>query len=233
MDNLIDQSKQVYQLPYAIENFVTQQEIDRCIALYNKLPVFEPASHASATRKDYTMFDEKISIVQNIFLDKLANLFPDKDIVIDGGNFTYWHNPVPIHTDGYQTQYKPADSTLGFAVLVPLCTDTGQGTPNTVFFDQIKFGPGVAVGSKVGFTNERFDPEGIDNYTYKPFDKSDPRYTMLDFMKDEWLDGFSVQSIIPWHVGSAIIWHRSQFHCATKFVEFNSKLHLVFFVNLN
>jgi len=150
---LLEKSKSCYLPPHEIENFITKDELEFCINLYDELPVFQPASHERATRKDYLMHDEHDKRMQEMFLPKLQSINPNKKITIDGGNFTEWHQPVKIHTDGYQLGYKKiddfvsSDAILGLAVLIPLKTDTGKGIPNTIFFDQTYFGENIDYGT--------------------------------------------------------------------------------------
>lgn len=231
-EELVDASKSVYTSPRKIDNFINADELSLCLQIYDELPVFEPASHSRATRKDYLMYSETDSRIRDIFLPKLKNLFPGKNIVVDGGNFTNWYQPVGLHSDGYQFGYKDVDAivenqqSLGFAILVPLRTDTGMGTPKTVFFHQTRFGQECShaidpAAMKTGQT--------IDKFTHKDFDTS--VHDDISHIPIEKLYGFSVEQVIPWSMSSAIVWHRAQFHCASKFVNYNSKLHLVFFIN--
>lgn len=228
---LTEASKESYCAPYEVKNFISTEELATCINIYNKLPVFEPATHNRATRKDFLMYNKTDTRMKDIFLPKLQSLFPDKQIVVDGGNFTTWFTPVTLHTDGYQFEYKDTSTVtnnqevLGYAVLVPLSTDTGKGVPATAFFNQTRF------GGELNKINDLHPDNGIDNFTSRDFDTSDPNYQCISHNPIEKLFGFTLDQIIPWEYGSAVVWHRAQFHCATNFVEFNSKLHLIFFVN--
>lgn len=230
--DLIEASKKIYRAPYEVKNFISSEELATCISIYNELPVFEPASHDRATRKDFLMYSETDNRMKDIFLSKLQSLFPDNQVVIDGGNFTTWFKPVTIHTDGYQYEYKDPSTViknqeaLGYAVLVPLSTDTGRGAPATAFFDQTLF------GGALNKSNDFRSGDGIDNFTSCEFDTDNPNYQYISHNPIEKLFGFTLNQVIPWQYGSAVIWHRAQFHCATNFVDFNSKLHLVFFINL-
>jgi hypothetical protein len=170
--------------------------------------------------------------MQNLFLPKLKKFFPNQTLVIDGGNFTCWHQPVSIHTDGYQLGYKTVEDivannhVLGSAVLVPLDTDTHQGTPKTVFYNQTLF------GSDYNFSNHNKDTFGstVDHFTFKDFEYTDETEKLLSHIPKEKLYGFSVEKIIPWKYGNALVWHRAQFHSSASFVGFNNKLHILFFV---
>jgi hypothetical protein len=232
-NSLIKVSKELFFHPYEIKNFISQDELQTCINIYDELPIFEPASHERATRKDYLMFSENDKRTYNIFMPKFQALFPDKKINIDGGNFTTWHKPVSIHSDGYQFEYKDIDNivenqqVLGCAVLVPLRTDTG-GTPNTVFFNQTRAGKAVDYGTILDHTYSELD---IENFTHCEFNNNDNTHQLISHIPIDKLFGYSIDTILPWNFGSALIWHRSQFHCASIFNGFNSKLHLIFFIN--
>jgi hypothetical protein len=233
-DCLLKQSRQIYESPRIVQNFCTQQEIDFCLDIYDSSPVFEPASHNRATRKDYQMTDNKSDLCQ-MFWPKLQSIYPNQEIILDGGNFTTWHEPVIAHTDAYQLAYKPIEYfeqerlVMSFAVLVPLRTDTGQGKPYTVFFDQCLYGPANIEISQKDHNN--IPGVGtIDHYTFKDFDHRDPYYHMISHNSDDKLYGLSVDRVLEWLPGSAIIWHRSQYHCSSIFQGFNSKTHMVFFL---
>lgn len=231
--NLLEESRNNYFSPYEARNFISQEEVNHCIEIYNELPIFEPASHARATRKDYLMYNEHDQRMQRIFLPKLKNLFPDKKIVIDGGNFTYWHQPVSLHTDGYQHDYIGVQEVvkhnrvLDAAVLVPLDTDTHLGSPRTIFYNQTFFGGGQNFA--VQQPNDSIG-KSIDHFTFKDFEFDEESSSLLSHIPKENLYGFSVEKVIPWTTTSAVVWHRAQFHSAANFVGFNSKLHLIFFL---
>lgn len=235
---LVQKSRSVYQDPKVIDNFIDSNELKTCIDVFNRLPVFAPATIERATRKEHLMVNSDNPVMRNIFSDKLSALFPNENVVVDGGNFTTWHSPVTIHTDGYQMIYKPKEEiehnqdVLGFAVLVPLFTDTGNGVPKTVFFNQKLFGEsilGPGIHSDTGETIT--ETANINNYTNTAFDRSSCEPCLLDHIPDEHLHGFSIQKVVDWVPGSAVVWHRAQFHCAGSFQGYNSKTHLVFFLN--
>jgi hypothetical protein len=159
---------------------------------------------------------------------------PDKQIDVVGGNFTNWPKPESIHTDGHQFKYNDITSVtkkqqvLGLAVLVPLGTDTNKGTPNTVFFEQQYFGEELNYSNNAEILKSG---KNIENFTHQEFDTSDLNSQLLDHNSQQRLFGFSVEKVIPWKFGSAIVWHRAQFHCSSTFDQFNSKLHLIFFID--
>ena len=230
-NDLLNESKRVYREPYEVQNFLSQEEVEYCIGIYRELPIFEPASHDRATRKDYLMHDKDDTRIRDLILPKLQALFPDQTLIIDGGNFTDWHSPVRVHTDGYQIKYKSEQEwanekqVLGFAVLVPLTIDSDSSTkPDTIFFDQTSFGRNI---TPIEVLNKEHSE--IDNYTHKDFEgEYEPK---LSHNTKEHLYGFSVQKVMPWTYGNAIVWHRSQFHCAANYQNYSSKLHMVFFLN--
>lgn len=209
-----------------IDDFISDSEHKILCDLYDQLPVFEPASHERATRKDHLMNHSSNKITQDIFLPKFQKLWPDQEIIVGGGNFTTWHSPVQPHTDNFQLQYMSIETIensqeiSGFALLVPLRTDTGEGHPHTITFNQFYHGP---------CTIEL--PNDAINHTNQPFDKNSEHYPLLDHVPDQRLYGLSIDQIHPWKKNSAIIWHRAQYHCSGKFIGFNNKLHLIFLLN--
>lgn len=240
-EELCELSKELFFTPFNIKNFISVDELSFCLDVYDKSPVFEPASHARATRKDSQMNPATgPSKFKEMFLPKLSAIFDDKEIVCEGSNFTEWHKAVPVHTDGYQLLYSSKEDLeknqeiLGFAVLVPLRTDTGIGDPGTIMFDQTLYGGGVNFNENKSHPKDNptiNDVSLVSNYTNKEFDKTDPNYQLISHLPDEMLYGLSINKVIKWHPGDAIVWHRSQFHCSSKFVGFNSKTHLIFLCN--
>jgi hypothetical protein len=230
--SLLDKSRNNYFLPYEIENFLSEEEVKYCIDIYNELPVSESASDNWVTRKDYLMHNEHDKRMQDLFYPKLQKFFPDQNLVVDGGNFSFWHRPSVNHTDGYHFfYYKVEDivarnNVLGPVILIPLDTDTHLGTPNTVFFDQTFFGGNQTVFRRI----EDSFGANVDNFTFKEFEYTDETQKLLSHIPKEDLYGFSVKKAISWKYGNALVWHRAQFHSSSKFVEFNSKLHILFFL---
>ena len=232
---LLQKSKEIYQPPHKVENFMTADELEYCKNLYTELPVFEAATHNRATRKDYLMHNVDDPRMSDLFLPKLQKLFPGKKLVIDGGNFTDWHEPVKIHTDGLQLQYsseqwyEDSQQVLGFAVLVPLTTNTGSGVAKTMFFDQCYRGKHITPGRILEIPNNPLD--GLEGYTNQEFQGD---YTGLDHNGLDQLYGFSLYKGLDWTYCDALVWHRSQFHCAENYThEYTSKQHIIFLVNFD
>lgn len=230
---LTAESRKLYTPPREVQGFIDANEVEYCNNLYLNLPVFEPASHNRATRKDHLMYDVNDPRMSKLFLPKLQSLFPGQELIIDGGNFTEWHDPVKIHTDGHQLNWRSEEElvsnqqVLGYAVLIPLTTDTDNGTPHTVYFDQCYFGQNI--DPKL-LTEPYSKPpvEGIDQYTNCEFTDD---YTGLEHNGHERLFGFSRQGKHAWSNGNALIWHRSQFHCAENFNQYANKRHIIFLVD--
>lgn len=238
-DELCKLSKDLYFEPFVIKEFITPEEHEFCLKTFDESVQFDPATHGKAIRKDSQMHaDFGPSRFKDIFLPKLDSMFETKSTCV-GSNFTQWNSPVPIHTDGYQLPYVSVGETeqneeiLGFAVIVPLRTDTGKGNPTTVMFNQTLYGGGGNFGGPAHpKDSEKITDLGlIEQYTNKAFDKTDPNYHYIDHLSDERLHGFSIDRVFNWNMRDAIVWHRSQFHCSSKFVGFNNKTHLVFLCN--
>jgi hypothetical protein len=237
---LMDKSSNHYRDPWMVEDFISPEEVKKCIKLFDKVPIQIESTHERATRKDHLMYHEKIKVTQDLFSSKIKELFPGENVVVDGGCHTTWHAPTAIHTDGYQINYRHIPDVthiisskekivndrkiLGYTVLLPLELDGPGGTAHTTVFHQRFHGANQEPGNIEEVDN-------ITNYTNQPFDKSHPDYPLLDYHKDEWLHGFTILKTFPWKPGRAIIFHRGQYHAAGKFQGYNTKTHLLFFVN--
>lgn len=240
-DKLMARAERHYQDPFMVEDFISPEQVKKMIDLYHKLPVLDAATHSRAIRKDSLMYSDKIKLTQDIFLDKIHGLFPDKKVIIDGGNFTCWNQAVGLHTDGYQQNYttikdlthiyNPKEEILkankvpAYTIVVPLETDTGEGQPYTLTFHQKYFGRNRNISDVQEGTRE------IIGYTDQPFDKTHPDYPLIDFHSDSDLHGYTIQNVFPWKPGRAIVFNRGQFHSAANFVGYNTKLHLLFFTS--
>lgn len=231
-DELLEKSKELYQPPQELTNFFTQEEIQQFNELYDSLPSCNLFTHARATRKDFLRVKEADAFNQ-LMLEKVQGLFPDQTITFDGGNFTEWHYPTPIHTDAHQYHVEQNDITrfvnnqqvLGYSLLIPMCTDTGKGTPSTIYFNQTSYGRSINPARVDTLSDNPELVASINGYTDQPY--TDDR-TGLEHVADSRLHGFTKMKTLDWNYGSAILWHRSQFHSGGNFSkEYNSKRHAI------
>jgi hypothetical protein len=194
---------------YKIENFLSESEVNTVCAFYDRLPYSDEYSSSLNRRKLMHYDNLGMPFLKNIFEPKLQELYPGG--LVSACTFTDWHNPVEIHTDGWQP----------------------------IIFDQRS--PGATVTLKehtqdeVWNVAEYISPDD-DRIGYKSAGEFDSVFynEHLQHIEDKhMLRNFSISAVHEWSPGCAIIWDRSYFHTSSSFDEtLKSKLHAIFFITL-
>ena len=165
----------------------------------------------------------------------------DYDYVIESADFrtqTYQGRP---HVDSGETE----EELNGHAILIPLKYSEDN---YTVFFNNRWNGPKAKFSknftqekeenlSEVSKRNKKIfgnqpinDYKDIINISMEDFDK-DEHQKWLSHIKIEDLKGFTLESVLPWKLGSAIVWDRNQIHTGTHFLS--KKTFLTIFTTKN
>jgi len=222
------------QNDFKINNFLSSIEVDDVLAFYDELPYSQDYSNPKMNKRKLMHYDST-QFLQDIFEPKLKTLFTGG--LTSASTFTDWHNPVLIHTDGWQPQ-EDQTRNMGYAVLVPLRTNPVKSKASTIIFEQRSPGPTVTlnqvtentpwnIAEYVTADDARIEnkKDGITQEFYN---------THLKHIQDiNMLRNFSVSNVYNWEPGCAIVWDRSYFHTSSSFDEtLKSKLHAIFFVTL-
>jgi hypothetical protein len=215
-------------------DFLSISELDTVLKLYDRLPYSQDFSNPKMNKRKL-MHYETNPILQKIFQPKLLELFPTG--LVSACTFTDWHNPVEIHTDGWQPQ-EDQTRDMGYAVLVPLRINPENAQSSTIIFDQRS--PGATVTLKEHTQEEVWnvaeyispDDDRIENkdagIDQKFYDKHLRHIPNRDLLRN-----FSVSAVHDWESRCAIVWDRSYFHTSSSFDStLVSKLHAIFFVTL-
>jgi len=145
-------------------------------------------------------------------------------------------NPHVLHIDDsydYPNSYK--------AFTIPLWVESGDCNKiKLVMFDQyyyggpVKFFKGEVFEKEVIFYNKHlYDYTDIENLSntsiLKPI-----KLQLLSHLKEEWLEGLSVQTYYPWTIGSIIAFDSLKIHCSSNFkkVGINRKIGLSIFTEI-
>ena len=221
---------------YKIENFLSESEVNTVCAFYDRLPYSDEYSSSLNRRKLMHYDNPGMPFLKNIFEPKLQELYPGG--LVSACTFTDWHNPVEIHTDGWQPQ-EDQTRDMGYAVLVPLRINPENAQSSTIIFDQRS--PGATVTLKehtqdeVWNVAEYISPDD-DRIEYKNAGEFDSVFynAHLQHIEDKhMLRNFSISAVHDWSPGCAIVWDRSYFHTSSSFDEtLKSKLHAIFFITL-
>lgn len=140
--------------------------------------------------------------------------------IITGGNYWQTPNPFHVHTDtGKQSELKGIKPK--YNIVIPLNV---HPTFKTVIFDQKWYGDAVHfwVGSLYKYFpdpvyNERkSDYKYVQNMINEDFNFRDYA-TLLTHLPYETLQGLSVNTVIPWNIGQAIVFDSQYLHCSSNF----------------
>ena len=224
------------EISYKIENFLDTDEVQKVCDFYDSLPYSDEYSSPANRRKLMHYEDENVTLLKDLFEPKLKSLY-NKGIV-SACTFTEWHNPVEVHTDGWQPQ-EDKTRKMGYAVLVPLRINPQNAEASTIIFSQRHHGPTLTlkehveddswnVAEHISPDDERIEHKSNNALDNKIYDKH------LKHIEPQILRNFTVSSVHDWALGSAIVWDRSYFHTSSSFANnLKSKLHAIFFVTLD
>lgn len=133
-----------------------------------------------------------------------------------GSNIFRVEKPHILHNDDYEEKIYPIYKTL----VLPL--EVSKPT-NFVTFDQayldgpVKLFKGYDPVPNSYYNKSLTDYSNIINYTDKPFDK-ETHEKYLSHIPYEALHGLTVEKVIPWVPGNAIIFDMGRIHSASNFV---------------
>jgi hypothetical protein len=133
-----------------------------------------------------------------------------------GSNIFRVEKPHIAHNDDYEEKIYPIYKTL----VLPL--EISKQT-NFVTFDQayldgpVKLFRGYDPVPESYYNKSLTDYSNIINYTDKPFDK-EIHQKYLSHLPYESLHGLTVEKVIPWVPGNAIIFDMGRIHSASNFV---------------
>ena len=218
----INKIKPHFDDPYAVEHFVSRDDIGELIAIYEQqdkiIKNTGPITVDIDTFLEYPVFQKVLAAIQ-------TEIGP---FAVTTGLFFKTNYPHIIHNDDTfelpETVYK--------AITIPLIAD-GPGAPKLCFFDQCYFhGPAKFFNGDNNiptyYNQQVYDYKDLDGVVDKPFAGPAEYFTHL---RHSWLQGLSLHSAINWIPGQAIIFDSVRLHCASDFrkLGIKSKLGLSIF----
>ena len=210
----INKIKQHFDDPYAVEHFVSRDDIGELIAIYEQqdkiIKNTGPVTVDIDTFLEYPVFQKVLAAIQ-------TEIGP---FAVTTGLFFKTNYPHIIHNDDTfelpETVYK--------AITIPLIAD-GPGAPKLCFFDQCYFhGPAKFFNGDNNiptyYNQQVYDYKDLDGVVDKPFAGPAEYFTHL---RHSWLQGLSLHSAINWIPGQAIIFDSVRLHCASDFRQLGIK----------
>lgn len=228
----IDKIKARIKDPYALENFISIEDINHLISLYtseqaniNSPVVYKNTGPVTLDLKNYIT-----DPVVTGMLEKLKTTLGSFEIT--AAFFFYTETPHIIHNDDtfeLPDVYK--------AITIPLQID-GNAIPKLCFFDQFYFhGPAKFFnGSKdipTYYNKQVYDYADVDGICDLVFDES-TRCTYLTHLNPKWLKGLTFWGTLNWQPGNALVFDSTRLHCASDFRQqgIKSKLGISIFTKL-
>ena len=220
--------------PYSVENFLSQDEVAELIDIHeNKTNRTHKVTGPTTTKIEDDEW-ENIAVFKNI-ASRLQEQIGAHEVF--GRFYFYVEKPHIIHNDDlneFPLIYKASTLPLQITYNEPGNTDL----PSLCFFDQYYLdGPSKFFKGGINFSeyyNKHVDEYSkVYNTTDTPFDPA-IKEKYFSHLKDEWLEGLSFKSALPWKPGNALIFDCARLHAASNFLQngIKSKLGLAIFTKL-
>lgn len=207
--------------PFAVDNFLSSEDIDYLIKIYKTTNVLNPNERKIYKNTGPVTLDIRPYINDPVITKILQKI---KDIIgpyeITAGFFFSTNYPHIIHNDDLfhlpDNMYKAIAIPLSFNTAVPLTE-----YPRLCFFNQFYFhGPAKFFNgseNKPTYYNKQiYEYSDVDGLTDVPI--SDEAYQELfTHLEPKWLEGLSVHSTLPCKPGSAMIFDSVRLHSSSDF----------------
>ena len=228
-DEQISEIQKNQSEPVQLINALSDDKIQSLIEFHNQNQIITKNTGAAMSyviRK----YDDMAGGILDDMLDMLKETFGD--FKVRTAHFFDVPKPHVLHVDdkfSYPNAYK--------AFTIPLqIRGTKENKAKLVFFDQYYYGGPAKFVNKADISDTpKFYNEYITDYenvTNKKYETIDPHHKdMLSHLKEEWLEGLTVQKYFPWTIGSIICFDSLQIHSASNFLNcgIESKLGLSIF----
>lgn len=198
--------KQHLGAPYSIDNFLSTQEVEYLLGLFNA------GQKLTKNTGPVTVdMDRSDPLVQDLLARLVPHIGPFE---VTAAFFFRTDTPHIVHND--DTYELPP--TVGKAVTIPLHLEGGVGLPKLVFFEQFYFhGPAKFFGGDADvptyYNQQVYEYSQVDGVVDKPF----VGRSLVPHLKDSWLKGLSLHSYLDWKPTSALVFDSVRLHCASDF----------------
>lgn len=214
----IEKIKSTFSDPYSVDDFISQDEINYLIDLFEKAESKNAPlvyKNTGPITLDLNFLDGDL-VLKNIF-DKIESQIGKFEIT--AAFFFRTDYPHIIHND--DTFELPDNVYKGINLPLKLEAERFIDYPKLCFFDQHYYqGPSKFFNgdsdiptyyNKQVYKYDEIDQlseTSIDNQTYAKY---------FTHLKPQWLQGLSLDRCIDWKPGSAIIFDSLRLHCASDF----------------
>lgn len=221
----IDKIKSRISDPYAVEHFVSTDDIAELIEIYNRC-------NKTVKNTGPVTVDTNSLLNETVFQRLLGRIRTEiGPFEVTAGLFFKTDYPHIIHND--DTFELP--NTVYKAITIPLVIE-GTGIPKLCFFDQYYFhGPAKFFNGDKNiptyYNQQVYDYANVNGIVDQSFIDQHGYFTHL---KPSWLQGLSLHSAIDWIPTQAIIFDSTRLHCASDFRQqgIKSKLGISIFTKL-
>jgi len=208
----ISQIKSRISDPYAVEDFLTPQDIAHLISLFEQAQNKIHKNTGPVTMDIGPYSDDPVFIK---IMDKLKTELGPFEVT--AGMFFSATYPHIVHND--DTFELPDGVYKG--ITIPLKAYGSNRVPDLCFFDQFYFqGPAKFFnGDKdipTYYNKQVYDYTDVDGVSDMPFDES-TRVKYFTHLKPQWLKGLTLWGTLKWKPTSALIFDSVRLHCASDF----------------
>ena len=202
--------------PYIIDNFISVDDVDYLIKLFNSQEIAENKVYKNTgpITLDIEPYLED-SVVSKI-IDKLIKEIGPFEIT--SGFFFTTNFPHIIHNDD---TFKLPDGVYK-GITIPLKAYGSDRIPKLCFFDQFYFhGPAkFFCGDKdipTYYNKQVYDYKEVDGILDNMLIDESTRVSYLTHLKPKWLTGLTLWGTLDWRPTSALIFDSTRLHCASDF----------------
>ncbi len=223
MHKELEKIKELESPPKVIKNLFSQNEINKFLDLYKKLPTTVHNKKQNVIKKRW--IKDIDADLENLFYSRVKNEIGDfkMDNLKDENNsdilglFQESYNPIGLHVDaGFNTEEIIYKQTL-----IPL---TSKGS--TVIFKNKFYGKSTNFTineeelniKKLNYGQNERSSQHLKLYEKKPFNRADyEKY--LKHEKIENLFGLEIDMVYEWEIGSMLIFDRTRLHCSSSLID--------------
>ena len=235
MHENLSKIKSLESTPRIIKNFISPEEINQFLKLYEELPVAVNNSKQKVIKKRWLEgFEKDLEASFKTRLKSIIGDFKMDNLITEDGKeclglFQESHNPIKLHVDaGFNLKDLIYKQTL-----IPL-SKYGE----TVIFKNRFY------GASTSFTNDENEllennpqnykkgknarsTEHLKMFSDKPFNKNyHDRYLKHEDIEN--LKGLEIEFIYKWNLGDLLIFDRTHLHCSSCNIK-NKKIGLTVF----
>lgn len=239
----IDDIKSRIIEPYAIDNFLSDEEVKYLVTIFESCVDNEADPNQ---RKVYKNTGPVTLDIRNRIGDPVISkiLTKIKSVIgpyeITAGFFFQTNRPHIIHNDDLFQLPKGIYRAITLPLKLNRAVESTQ-VPKLCFFDQFYFhGPSKFFkgsensGIPTYYNQQVYNYENVDGLLDHNTITEETRQAFFTHLEPQWLEGLSLHSMLPWDIGSALIFDSTRLHAASDFrkIGIESKLAISIFTTL-